>query len=417
MEHGRTGEIPRSVIMRYSEMMDELALMVDEVLSKIIEPGMTETQKVKAVYDFLIFQYVHTGESPLPDSPKVDYVKRLAEVNVDDDRLGLAYGLMYGGQGVCDYFAALFAVLLTRMGIQAEIWGGNYVNRDGTRRSHAWNRAYVDGAWRWYDVDVEGTVYRRGGSVLYYLYAKGDTEWATTHDTMTLEDSAESMAQRVALLPPPGAASAASTPAPAATPIPTAAPIPTATPIPAIPAIDSPSTWAAASAANASIYGIAPASLMKGYQRPITRGNAAQMFVNIVEKVSGLDIDSYIALKGLQINGSFTDTNDHATLAANALGIISGVGDGRFNPDGTLTRAQAAIITNRVAVALDRNTTGYSHAFTDVSGHWVDKELGWPVAAGIISGVGEGRFEPESPLTTEQSMIIAVKAYEYLVSH
>jgi hypothetical protein len=169
--------------------------------------------------------------------------------------------------------------------------------------------------------------------------------------------------------------------------------------------------------ANGVVYGIAPHSLLKGYTQPVSRGNAAQMFINVIEKVSGQDIDSYISSRGLSASASpFADTADKAVLSANALGIISGVGDGRFDPDGTLTRAQAAIIINRMAVALGRSTSGYSHSFTDVSGHWVDKELGWPVAAGVISGVGDGQFNPDGPLTTEQSIVVAVKAYEYLIA-
>ena len=63
-------------------------------------------------------------------------------------------------------------------------------------------------------------------------------------------------------------------------------------------------------------------------------------------------------------------------LAANALGIINGVGDNKFYPNGTFTRAQAAAIINRVADVLGVETDGYSHDLADVAGHWVDSELG-----------------------------------------
>jgi hypothetical protein len=42
--------------------------------------------------------------------------------------------------------------------------------------AHAWNRAYVNGEWRWYDADVDGQNYRRNGKVSYAQYGKlGDT--------------------------------------------------------------------------------------------------------------------------------------------------------------------------------------------------------------------------------------------------
>ena len=131
------------------------------------------------------------------------------------------------------------------------------------------------------------------------------------------------------------------------------------------------------------------------------------MIINLLEKSSEQTIDTLMADKGVTMNHTaFSDTMDKAVFAANALGIIQGVGDGRFDPNGTLTRSQIAAILNRVANVLGVSTDGYSHGFTDVTGHWVDSELGWPVSAGIINGVGGDRFDPEGQLTTEQVIII-----------
>jgi hypothetical protein len=99
-----------------------------------------------------------------------------------------------------------------------------------------------------------------------------------------------------------------------------------------------------------------------------------------------------------------------AVLAANALGIIQGVGDSRFDPDGVFTRAQIAVIINRVARALGVDTDGYTHSFTDLQGHWADSELGWPVHAEIIQGVGNDRFDPNGNLTTEMAILITYRA-------
>ena len=90
------------------------------------------------------------------------------------------------------------------------------------------------------------------------------------------------------------------------------------------------------------------------------------------------------------------------------------MGNGRFDPDGTLTRSQIAAILNRIARLMGVRTSGYSHSFTDVSGHWVNSELGWPVHAGIIQGVGNNRFDPDGDLTTEQAIVIAYRALEAL---
>ncbi len=174
---------------------------------------------------------------------------------------------------------------------------------------------------------------------------------------------------------------------------------------------DAPSSWAEKEVSAALEEGLVPAELQWNYQGAVSRGQVAQMFINLIERASGTGIDEFLAAKGASIDpDAFTDTEDRAVLAANALGIINGVGGGRFDPDGTLTRAQIAAIINRTARVMGVETEGYAHGFTDVAGHWSDGELGWPVHAGIINGVGSGRFDPNGTLTTEQAILITYRA-------
>ena len=174
---------------------------------------------------------------------------------------------------------------------------------------------------------------------------------------------------------------------------------------------DAPSSWAKEEVDAAIEAGLVPENLQKDYTRAVSRGDVAQMFINLIEKASDQTIDEFMAAKGVTINNdAFTDTTDKAVLAANALEIINGVGDGRFDPGGTLTRAQIAAIINRVARAVGLDTEGYSHSFDDVAGHWVNDELGWPVYADIIRGLSETSFDPSGNLTTEQAIAITYRA-------
>ena len=157
--------------------------------------------------------------------------------------------------------------------------------------------------------------------------------------------------------------------------------------------------------------GLATQNLQRNYQGSVTRGDVAQMFINLIEQASGENIDSFLAEHGAQIdNGAFTDTHDRAVLAANALGIINGTGNGAFSPNATLTRAQLAAILGRVAGVMGQDTTGYTHSFTDVTGHWVSTELGWAVQNGIINGRGNGIFDPDTPVTTQEAIAITYRA-------
>lgn len=176
---------------------------------------------------------------------------------------------------------------------------------------------------------------------------------------------------------------------------------------------DVPSDWAEVEVNAAVAAGLVPEHLQKNYTLTVSRGNVAQMFINLIEKSSGQTIEAFMASKGVSMNeNAFTDTKDTAVLAANALGIINGMGDNKFEPDGTFTRAQVAVIINRVARVLGVSTDGYSHGFTDVSGHWADSELGWPVHAGIVNGMGDNKYNPEGMLTTEQAIMITYRALQ-----
>ena len=183
----------------------------------------------------------------------------------------------------------------------------------------------------------------------------------------------------------------------------------------AAPKPDVPSSWAAEEVSAAIDAGLVPDSLRKNYTGTVTRSQVAGMFILLLEKSSGRDIEALMDRKGVEIDpAAFTDTSDPDVLAANALGIINGIGGGKFAPNGTFTRAQIAAILNRVATVLDVDTSGYTHSFTDVAGHWASSELGWPVHAGIIKGVGGTRFDPDGILTTEQVILMVYRAWEAL---
>ena len=73
-------------------------------------------------------------------------------------------------------------------------------------------------------------------------------------------------------------------------------------------------------------------------------------------------------------------------------------------------RFRIAAILNRIAGTVGIDTGGCTHSFTDVAGHWCSAELGWPVQAGIINGVGNNKFDPDGALTTEQAIALAYRA-------
>ncbi len=110
-------------------------------------------------------------------------------------------------------------------------------------------------------------------------------------------------------------------------------------------------------------------------------------------------------------NATFSDLSGHENqkaveeLASRA--IISGKGDGTYAPDATMTRAEFAVIVVR-ALGLEGKTT---NAFTDVpAGQWYAPYVGTASIYGVISGVGGGRFNPYGTITRQEAASMVARA-------
>lgn len=80
-------------------------------------------------------------------------------------------------------------------------------------------------------------------------------------------------------------------------------------------------------------------------------------------------------------------------------GIVTGFGDGRFTPEGNITREQLAVVLHRYARApgASGDAANYPDA-AQISG-WASEAMDWAVGAGIISGDNDGRLNPQGNAT------------------
>jgi len=100
----------------------------------------------------------------------------------------------------------------------------------------------------------------------------------------------------------------------------------------------------------------------------------------------------------------FTDVAGH--WAADAISyvyrskLMTGVGDGRFDPDSTLNRAMLVTILYRLA---GEPAVAAANPFSDVkSGRWYTNAIIWASENKLVSGYGDGRFGPSDTITREQ---------------
>lgn len=83
------------------------------------------------------------------------------------------------------------------------------------------------------------------------------------------------------------------------------------------------------------------------------------------------------------------------------LEVVKGREDGAFHPEAPVTRAEAA----RLMVALLSGGKGYDSgvkaepSFSDIKGHWAQEDIELCRDLGVISGRGDGRFDPEGQVT------------------
>ncbi|MEY8576292.1 S-layer homology domain-containing protein [Oscillospiraceae bacterium 21-37] len=92
-------------------------------------------------------------------------------------------------------------------------------------------------------------------------------------------------------------------------------------------------------------------------------------------------------------------------------GLMSGVGAGKFNPNGNTTRGQLVTILYRLE---ENPSVSGGIAFTDVNPNdYFSKAVQWASANKIVSGVGNNKFAPNSAITREQMVTILYRYSEY----
>ena len=97
------------------------------------------------------------------------------------------------------------------------------------------------------------------------------------------------------------------------------------------------------------------------------------------------------------------------------IGVISGYPDGSFRPDGNVTRAQMAKMVATIVAGGDDVGDLYAGAntFSDCTTHWARGYIAYANTTGIIAGVGNGRFNPDGNVTGAEAAKMMLCALGY----
>lgn len=106
---------------------------------------------------------------------------------------------------------------------------------------------------------------------------------------------------------------------------------------------------------------------------------------------------------------TYSDVAGHwaqsAILRWSDYGVLQG-SEGKFSPDGTLTRGQMAVILSRLLNLPAAPSAGFTDVAPDA---WYADGINRCAAAGILQG-SEGKAMPEDPITREQAMVMLCRA-------
>lgn len=133
----------------------------------------------------------------------------------------------------------------------------------------------------------------------------------------------------------------------------------------------------------------------------ITRAEAAAMLARL------LNIEAI----GSAAKPQFIDTDSSwYNKAINAVvfrGIMKGYPDGRFRPNAPITRAE---FTQMIST-IDNKPYGVA-PFADVPGHWAERAIGSEYQAKRITGYPDGLFRPDANITRAEAAVILNKIFE-----
>lgn len=178
------------------------------------------------------------------------------------------------------------------------------------------------------------------------------------------------------------------------------------------------SSWAVAELERACEAGIFPEEIdpyRDDCTRGMIRGEFAAITVRLYEVLGGnlhkapsfqqlhphpfLDIDNY----------------DYKIREAYGLGFVNGVTADTFDPNGTLTREQAAAMLGRVYEKLhgplpESDTTPFED--NGAIDRYAKSAVAFLAANGVVGGIGGNQFAPKKGLTVQEAVIMALRMVE-----
>lgn len=134
-------------------------------------------------------------------------------------------------------------------------------------------------------------------------------------------------------------------------------------------------------------------------QGNITRAETAAIFFRLLKEE--------VRSENLSKHNDFADVTEDswyntAVSTMAGMNILKGRTANSFVPQAPITRAEFAAICAR----FDSGRAEENSSFTDISGHWAEKEIERAATLGWVSGYTDGSFHPDAPITRAEAMTL-----------
>ena len=104
----------------------------------------------------------------------------------------------------------------------------------------------------------------------------------------------------------------------------------------------------------------------------------------------------------------FSAQTKSAVEYLSATGVVVGVGNGKYDPNASIRRRDFCVMLAR---AFQFNANSASQGFNDIpSGSYYAGAVNQMYALGVVNGVGGGRFDPNSPVTRQDAALMVQRA-------
>ena len=175
------------------------------------------------------------------------------------------------------------------------------------------------------------------------------------------------------------------------------------------PVFNNSSAWSLEELSAAGKNGLIPPSVKADMKKEISREEFTEVIVRLYEKTERVHL---VAGKS-----PFKDTKNESVVIASRLGLVYGVGNGKFAPNAKITREEMATILARFLKSVNveiSNAGGNTFADHDKISKYARESVYELQAMGLMSGYENNQFRPKTNASREQGVVLGQRIYEFI---